>query len=716
MAKTIVIFSTKGGVGKTLIAANLAVSLVRDQGKRVCLLDFDLQGVGDMARMLGLAPNKAVVDMLSSLKNQPNDFKKEYFLTRSPLKIDFMPAVLKPQQLPHLNPAGIKELFNLLDKDYDYIVIDTGKSFSDVFMSILNQANLIFLIITPDVLSVYQTKWAFDILQFLHLPMSMVKIILNRAESLSSISWQEIRANLPTDIISLVPSEGKIIGQAINRGVPVVADNARSKVAQAIKKLAADLNKDGKLFIERLNLDELQLKEVALETSGDFWKKQGLTEELSASEFSEEADEIQILKRRIHNRLIEELDLKRLDLKVFSDAKRNKELNDRAEILVANLLAEEAGSLISSQEARSKIVREILDEALRLGPLEDLLADPEITDIMVNNKDEVYVERRGRLELSDKTFISNMQVKTVIERIIAPIGRRIDESVPMVDARLPDGSRINAIIPPLALTGPALTIRKFRKERFKIDELVAMNSLNSGMAEFLQACVASRKNIIVSGGTGSGKTTILNLLSGFIPEDERIITIEDAAELRLHQNHWIRLESRPANIENKGAITIRDLFRNTLRMRPDRVIIGECRGIETLDMLQAMNTGHDGSMTTIHANSTQDVLSRLDSMILMSGVDLPIRSIREMIASAIDIIVHTARLSDGTRKITQISEITGMKDEMHIDVRDIFGFKQTGVDKQHTVLGKFQSTGYIPSFVEEIKVKGIILSEGIFKS
>jgi pilus assembly protein CpaF len=285
----------------------------------------------------------------------------------------------------------------------------------------------------------------------------------------------------------------------------------------------------------------------------------------------------------------------------------------------------------------------------------------------------------------------------------------------MVDARLPDGSRINAIIPPLALTGPALTIRKFRKERFKIDELIGMNSLNSGMAEFLQACVASRKNMIVSGGTGSGKTTILNLLSGFIPDDERIITIEDAAELRLHQNHWIRLESRPANIENKGAITIRDLFRNTLRMRPDRVIIGECRGIETLDMLQAMNTGHDGSMTTIHANSTQDVLSRLDSMILMSGVDLPLRSIREMIASAIDVIVHTARLSDGTRKITQISEITGMKDEVHIDVRDVFVFRQTGVDKQHMVLGKFQATGYIPSFVEEMKVKGITLSEGVFK-
>ena len=399
---------------------------------------------------------------------------------------------------------------------------------------------------------------------------------------------------------------------------------------------------------------------------------------------------------------------------MFSDVKKSKELNERAEILVTNLLAEEAGSLISSLEDRKKIVREILDEALRLGPLEDLLADPDITDIMVNNKDEVYVERRGMIEFTDKKFISNTQVKSVIERIIAPIGRRIDESVPMVDARLADGSRVNAIIPPLALTGPSLTIRKFRKERFKTEELIKMGSFDNAMSSFLQACVVSRKNLIVSGGTGSGKTTILNVLSGFIPENERIITIEDAAELKLHQRHWIRLESRPPNIESKGSITIRDLFRNTLRMRPDRIIIGECRGIESLDMLQAMNTGHDGSMTTIHANSTQDVLTRIDSMILMSGVELPVRSIREMIASAIDVIVHTTRLSDGTRKIVQISEVTGMKDEIHIGLEDVFVFKQTGTDSQHKVLGHFQATGYIPTFIEDIKIRGILLPEGIF--
>jgi pilus assembly protein CpaF len=385
-------------------------------------------------------------------------------------------------------------------------------------------------------------------------------------------------------------------------------------------------------------------------------------------------------------------------------------------MLVSNLLVEESGMLISSPEVRRKMVKEIIDEALGLGPLEDLLADPDITDIMVNNKDEIYSERKGKLELTNKKFLSNDQVKIIIERIIAPIGRRIDESVPMVDARLPDGSRVNSIIPPLSLGGPTLTIRKFRKERFTIEELIEMNSFNKNIADFIKACVLTRKNIIVSGGTGSGKTTILNILSTFIPNEDRIITLEDAAELKLHQEHWVRLESRAANIEGKGQITIRDLFRNTLRMRPDRIIIGECRGIETLDMLQAMNTGHDGSMTTIHANSTRDVLARLDSMILMSGVELPVRAIREMIASAIDVIVHTARLPDGTRKIIEVAEVVGMKDELHVELQNVFIFRQSGVDAQRNIIGEFHATGYIPSFVDEMKRKGVSLSEEIFRS
>jgi len=715
MAKTVVIFSTKGGVGKTLIATNLAVSLVRDQGQKVCLIDLELQVVGDMARMLDLAPQKAMVDFINLLKRQLTGVKKEDFVVRSSLGVDFLAGVLRPQQSPHLEPGWIKNVFNILDKEYDYIIVDAGKSFSDVLLATLDQANLIILMVTPDILSIYQTKWALDTLQFLHFPLSMIKVVLNRAESVSSISWQEVRVSLPVDIIALIPSEGRVAGLAVNRGVPIVVDSPRTKIAQAIKKFSGTLASDETLFIEHKEIDQTRVRDLPVEKPRSFWEKQGLTETLAEPTPTEGIDEILILKRRIHNRLIEELNLKRLDSRVFSDARKTKELKNKAEMMVTNFLAEEAGSFISSSEVRKKLVKEILDEALGLGALEDLLADPEITDIMVNNKDEVYAERHGKIELTSKKFISNEQVKTIIERIIAPIGRRIDESVPMVDARLPDGSRVNAIIPPLSLTGPSLTIRKFRKERFKTEELIAIRTLDEKMAEFIKACVVSRKNIIVSGGTGSGKTTILNVLSAFIPETERIVTLEDAAELKLHQEHWIRLESRPPNIEGKGAITIRELFRNTLRMRPDRIIIGECRGIETLDMLQAMNTGHDGSMTTIHANSTQDVLVRLDSMILMAGVELPIRAIREMIASAADMIIHTARLSDGTRKIVQVTEIAGMKDEMHIDLRDIFIFKQKGIDAQGHVLGDFQATGYTPSFIEDIKMKGIPLSPDIFK-
>jgi len=720
MAKTVAVFSTKGGVGRTLITTNLAVSLVKDQVKRVCLVDLDLQLPGDMARMLNLNVQKSALDLIAYLKKDlPTSsvslLKKYEFLTKTSFGLDFLSGVSRPQQSSNFETDKIKDMFNFLSKDYDFIIVDVGKSFSEAFVATLNQANLILLVVTPDILSIYQTRWALDTLQFLQIPLSMVKIVLNRADSISSISLDEIRAGLPVDIIIQLPSEGRAVGMAVNRGVPVVIDSPRTKFSQGIANLSQRFVNDSKIFIEHKNIDQLKLKETTIEKSGEFWQKFGLTE-APLSSLPEEEDEILVLKRRIHGRLIEELNIKKLDLKVFTDASKKKELKKKAEMLVNNLLVEESGMLISSFEVRKKLVKEIIDEALGLGPLEDLLADPELTDIMVNNKDEVYVERKGKLELTNKKFLSNEQVKITIERIIAPIGRHIDESVPMVDARLPDGSRVNSIIPPLSLGGPTLTIRKFRKERFKVDELIALKSFNNNIAEFIKACVLTRKNIIVSGGTGSGKTTILNALSAFIPDHERIITLEDTAELRLHQEHWVRLESRPSNIEGKGQITISDLFRNTLRMRPDRIIVGECRGIETLDMLQAMNTGHDGSMTTIHANSTHDVLARLDSMILMSGVELPVRAIREMIASAIDVIIHTTRLSDGTRKIVEVDQVIGMKDDMHIEMQNIFLFKQLGLDAQHNVIGDFFATGYIPSFMEEMKSRGVSLSEEIFRS
>jgi len=718
-AKLISLFSTKGGVGKTTIAVNLAVALAQE-GKRVMLVDFDLQAAQDMSRMLDITAQYSMYDMAAIVdKIQELGNIKDYITLVPSAGIDFLPAITRPRQAPHIIIKRVDAIMNMLLEHYDFIILDGGKAFTDSLIAAFNCSNLILFVVTPDIISVYETRWSLDVLQSLHFPLKMVKLLLNRSESKSSLSLQEINLALPYEILSHIPSEGRVVGMALNRGVPVILDNPKSRVSLSLKKLAEALIKRKDIYIKHQELKQLRFQtKEKLPSAGTFWDNVGLTEALRKIDVITEDDEVVKLKRRIHQRLIEELDLKRLDLEIITNPKKAKELREKAERIVTNLLTEETGAFLSSFEVRGRLVKEVCDEALGLGPLEDLLKDSEVTDIMINNKDQVYVERRGKLELTTKKFISNDQVRIIIERIVAPLGRRLDESVPMVDARLPDGSRVNAIIPPLALGGPTLTIRKFAREHYEMDDLVdRFNSLSKPMADFLKACVVTRKNIIVSGGTGSGKTTFLNILSTFVPDNERIVTIEDAAELKLDQDHWVRLESRPPNIEGKGAITARELFRNTLRMRPDRIVVGECRGDEVLDMLQAMNTGHDGSMTTIHANSTEDVLTRLDSMILMSGVELPIRAIREMIASAVDMIVQTARLSDGTRRVVQISEVVGMLDETHIKLQDIFVFKQTGIDRENKkVIGDFHATGKVPTFYEDIVTRGIDLPRDIFKA
>ncbi|QZY55404.1 CpaF family protein [Crassaminicella profunda] len=362
---------------------------------------------------------------------------------------------------------------------------------------------------------------------------------------------------------------------------------------------------------------------------------------------------------------------------------------------------------------RKKIVTELINNLTGYGPINPLLLDSEVTEVMVNGPFRVYAERKGKLELTDISFQDNEHVMHIIEKIVAPLGRRIDESSPMVDARLPDGSRVNAIIPPLALNGPTITIRKFSKDPFTIEDLIGFNTLSQEMAVFLEACVKARLNVFISGGTGSGKTTTLNVLSSFIPNDERIITIEDAAELQLWQDHVVSLESRPPNIEGKGAITIRDLVRNSLRMRPERIVVGEVRGGEALDMLQAMNTGHDGSLATGHSNSPRDMISRLETMVLMAGMELPIKAIREQIGSAIDLIVQQSRLKDGSRKITNITEVQGLEGDV-IVLQDIFIFKQQGVDEQGKIIGKLIPTGIRPKFYENLTTSGIHIPTTVF--
>lgn len=375
----------------------------------------------------------------------------------------------------------------------------------------------------------------------------------------------------------------------------------------------------------------------------------------------------------------------------------------------------ETKSITLPRVERQRIVQEVMDEILGYGPISPLLQDPSVNEIMVNGPKQVYVERHGKLESVGVVFNDDAHVMHIIEKIVAPLGRRIDESQPMVDARLPDGSRVNAIIPPLALKGPTLTIRKFSEEPFQVGDLIRFSTLTPEMARFLEACVKGRLNIVVSGGTGSGKTTTLGVLSAYIPADERIITIEDAAELQLQQSHVVTLETRPANIEGKGAVTIRDLVRNALRMRPERIIVGEVRSGEALDMLQAMNTGHDGSLTTGHANSPRDMLSRLETMVLMAGMELPVRAIREQIASAIDVIVQQNRLRDGSRRITHVTEVLGMEGDV-IVLQDIFRFEQIGVDQQGKALGAFRATGVRPHFMERLKAAGQDVPDEVFFS
>ena len=418
---------------------------------------------------------------------------------------------------------------------------------------------------------------------------------------------------------------------------------------------------------------------------------------------------VQEIKKQAHAELLNRLNLKRMAMGEVSE----EHLEEKAKKVIHEILLDLSIPLPAGV-TREKIEKELYYEAMGLGPLETLIAMNTITEIMVNGPDHIYVEHKGVLYRTDMAFADSNQVMAAIERIVSPLGRRIDESSPMVDARLKDGSRVNAIIPPLSLVGPSITIRKFSKDPLKVSDLVSFGSITDEIAAFLDTCVKLRKNIVISGGTGSGKTTLLNILSSFLPNRERIVTIEDAAELQLRQEHVVRLESRPPNIEGKGEVAIRDLVKNALRMRPDRIVIGECRGGEALDMLQAMNTGHDGSLTTIHANTPRDCLSRLETLVLMAGFDLPLRAIREQIASAIAIIVQINREKDGSRKVTCVSEITKMEGDI-ITMQDLFVYKQTGWTEDGKMVGEHIPTGSIPTFTEDIKRAGLPFDISIFQ-
>ncbi len=443
-------------------------------------------------------------------------------------------------------------------------------------------------------------------------------------------------------------------------------------------------------LLERLAMDK------------DEENKKGKINPALGTKEEQKSDPYKDIKKRIFDKVVEEVKISQ------DDTNDMAAVEEEIRNIVNGVIESEAQYLTRNE--RNVIARDIINETIGFGPITPLLNDPQINEVMVNSPNQVYVERKGRLELSNVSFRDNAHVMHIVERIVAPLGRRIDESSPMVDARLPNGSRVNIIIPPLALNGPTITIRKFSEKPFTVSDLIRFGTLTSEVAQFLKACVESRLNIVVSGGTGSGKTTTLNVISSFIPSDERIVTIEDAAELQLHQSHIVRLETRPPNVEGKGTVTIRDLVRNSLRMRPDRIIVGEVRSGEALDMLQAMNTGHDGSLTTGHANTPRDMLSRLETMVLMAGMDLPIKAIREQISSAIDLIVQQSRLKDGSRKITHITEVVGMEGDV-ITLQDLFVYRE---DDYGDKTGRLVPTGLKPTFIEKLQKNGIAISSDIF--
>jgi pilus assembly protein CpaF len=713
----IAVVGGKGGVGKSTFAANYAIATAIDTKGKVLLIDLDPKACGDLAMLLGIKPKRTILE-LGATEGKFDPAQLANYVQSHPSGVHYLPGVMDPDQLVNLEPKHIGRALQLVQSNYNFIIIDLGSDLESWGIKVLENTTMIYVLTLPEILVLHHTKRTIERIQTLMFPSEMIKLVVNRFSATKGINPQMIQNNLKKPILGILPEDEPTTVTAMAKAQPFIVAAPRTEITKSYFMLVRTVQQQQLLEkLAQLKKPSDALSKFQAARSGG---KAG-TEQKAPSMIvfdrttmkdEKPSDEWSGLKQRIHKQLIETMDLKKVDTEVGNDPKKKAVLREKTKTVVVELLDKEEHSFKSREEIQ-RIVKEILDEALELGPIQDLLADDSVSEIMVNRKDQIYVERKGKLVLSAVNFSGTAQVLACIERIVTPLGRRIDEKQPYVDARLPDGSRVHAIIPPLAVQGPMLTIRKFAKNRLVAADLVKFGSMTDEMADFLRACIEARLNVVISGGTGSGKTTLLNVMGSFIPASERIITVEDAAELQLPQEHWGRLETRPANIEGKGEVTIRDLVKNCLRMRPDRIIVGECRAGEALDMLQAMNTGHDGSMTTVHSNSPRDAIARMETLVMMAGMDLPAKAIREQIASAVNLVVQQSRLSDGSRKVTAITEIVGMQGDV-VTMQDIFVFKKQGMDKNRKVIGKFVATGFIPKFIDELDQQGIKIPRGIF--